>query len=105
IPVINGPDAPTDADGDALTITAVGTPANGSASTDGTNITYIPNSGFIGTNTFTYTVSDGFGGTGTATVTVVVYPWGVNPTSYSYGFVPTGTVAQATFTITNAGGS
>ncbi|MEO9891735.1 gliding motility-associated C-terminal domain-containing protein [Aurantibacter sp.] len=36
------------------------------------NITYTPNSGFIGTDTFTYTICDDVGNCSTATVTVVV---------------------------------
>ena len=60
-------------DGDELMVTGTTTPANGSVTinADGT-ITYTPNSGFVGTDTFDYTVSDGQGGTVTATVTVEV---------------------------------
>ncbi|MEL7469861.1 MAG: Ig-like domain-containing protein [Pseudomonadota bacterium] len=39
---------------------------------DGGLITYTPEPGFVGEDTFTYTISDGNGGTDTATVTVVV---------------------------------
>jgi autotransporter-associated beta strand protein len=73
--IIGGKRAPTDAENDTLTITSVGTPANGTNSTDGVNVTYTPSSTFNGTDSFTYTVSDGFGGSATATVTVTV---GVN---------------------------
>jgi hypothetical protein len=48
-----------DVDGDSLTITAVGVPANGSASTNGVSITYTSNPGFSGTDSFSYTISDG----------------------------------------------
>ncbi|MEL6763343.1 MAG: Ig-like domain-containing protein, partial [Cyanobacteria bacterium J06607_6] len=50
----------TDADGDELSVTAVGAATNGEAtlSEDGT-VTYTPNAGFSGEDTFTYTVSDG----------------------------------------------
>lgn len=67
----------SDPNNDPLTITNVTQPANGTAviNPDGT-VTYTPNSGFIGTDTFTYTISDGRGGTATATVTVFV---GVSP--------------------------
>ena len=60
-------------DGDALTVTGTTAPANGSVTinADGT-VTYTPNTGFTGTDTFDYTVSDGQGGTVTATVTVEV---------------------------------
>ena len=59
-------------DGDPLTITQVGQPGNGSAVTSGSAVTYTPNAGFVGTDSFTYTISDGRGGTATAAVTVVV---------------------------------
>ncbi|MBK8452870.1 MAG: Ig-like domain-containing protein [Thiofilum sp.] len=65
----------TDADGDALTISAFDpTSANGGTVTrtaDG-KLTYTPKAGFSGTDTFSYTVSDGKGGTSTTTVTVTV---------------------------------
>ena len=65
-----------DIDGDTLTtvITSNG-PSNGSVvvNPDGT-ITYKPDVGFNGTDTFVYTVSDGNGGTATATVIVSVTP-------------------------------
>ncbi|WP_157902892.1 Ig-like domain-containing protein, partial [Streptomyces jeddahensis] len=37
-------------------------------------ITYTPDPGFVGTDTFTYTISDGQGGQDTATVTITVTP-------------------------------
>jgi len=63
-----------DVDGDALTITAVTQPANGTAgiNLNGASVSYTSNAGFTGLDTFTYTVSDGNGGTATATVTVNV---------------------------------
>ncbi len=49
------------------------TPAtNGTVVNNGTAITYTPNQGFIGTDTFTYTISDGDGGSDTATVSITV---------------------------------
>jgi immune inhibitor A len=63
----------SDPDGDALTVTGVTQPANGSAVANaGGTVTYTPASGFVGTDTFTYTVSDGRGGTSTASVTIAV---------------------------------
>ena len=63
----------TDKDGDSLTITDLGAPANGSVFLgQNGNVVYVPKAGFAGTDTFTYTISDGKGGTDTATVTVVV---------------------------------
>lgn len=61
-------------EGSSLSVTAVRQPAHGKATTNGTTITYTPNSGFIGTETFTYTLSDGTDSvTGTITVTVSPY--------------------------------
>ncbi|HTB84164.1 MAG TPA: immunoglobulin domain-containing protein [Candidatus Sulfotelmatobacter sp.] len=72
--IIGGQYAPTDADGDTLSVSAVANPSSqgGVVTTDGTNVTYTALSNFTGTDTFTYTVSDGYGGTATATVTVNV---------------------------------
>jgi hypothetical protein len=65
----------TDPDGDALTVTSLTQPANGSATNNGDGtVTYSPNAGFSGTDVFTYTISDGHGGSDTATVSVVVFP-------------------------------
>ena len=62
----------SDPDGDALTVTETTTPADGTVivNDDGT-VTYTPDPGFSGTDTFDYTVSDGIA-TDTATVTVAV---------------------------------
>ncbi|WP_136635757.1 Ig-like domain-containing protein [Pseudooceanicola onchidii] len=62
----------TDVDGDDLTVTSVGTPANGTAAIVGNQILYTPAAGFTGTDTFTYTITDEDGLTDTATVTVTV---------------------------------
>jgi hypothetical protein len=69
----------TDADGDALIITGVSQPANGTVVNNGTDVTYTPDANFAGTDSFTYTISDGQGGTATATVTVTVNPVNTAP--------------------------
>jgi len=63
----------SDVDGDPLTVAEVGQPAHGTATVepDGT-VTYTPEDGFVGTDTFTVTISDGQGGTDTSDVTVHV---------------------------------
>ncbi len=66
--------------GDTLTITRVGnstttlTTTNGSVtiSQDRKSLSYTPNAGFVGLDTFNYTVTDSAGATDTATVTVDV---------------------------------
>ncbi|MFI7543389.1 Ig-like domain-containing protein [Actinoplanes sp. NPDC049599] len=70
----------TDADGDTLAVTAVGTAGYGTAALVSGAVSYTPDGGYTGADTFTYTVSDGRGGTDTATVTVtVVTPSGPPP--------------------------
>jgi large repetitive protein len=64
----------SDPDGDALAITGVGQPTNGTATIVGNTIRYVPNPGYTGTDGFAYTISDGNGGTDTGTVTVIVQP-------------------------------
>ncbi|HEU4479316.1 MAG TPA: cadherin-like domain-containing protein [Pyrinomonadaceae bacterium] len=63
-----------DLDGDQLSLTAITSPANGTASitSNGTQVNYRPRNGFTGIDSFTYTVSDGHGGVSMATVTVNV---------------------------------
>ena len=79
----------SDADGDALTITSIGTPsAGGTAVIQGTQIAYTPAAGYSGQETFTYTISDGEGGEQSGTVSVSVTappppPLGVTPPASS----------------------
>ena len=65
-------DNDSDADGDTLTVGSVTQGTHGSVVNNGGDVTYNPDSGFSGTDSFTYTVSDGHGGTDRATVTVTV---------------------------------
>ncbi|MBL1146194.1 MAG: tandem-95 repeat protein [Proteobacteria bacterium] len=62
----------TDVENDALSVSAANNGSNGTVSFDGTSVTYTPNAGFSGSDSFTYTVSDGNGGFDTATVNVTV---------------------------------
>ena len=63
----------TDANNDALTVTAAVSTAGGAVTinADGT-LNYLPPANFTGEDTITYTISDGNEGTSTATVTVTV---------------------------------
>jgi Bacterial Ig domain len=61
----------SDANGDPLTVTAVGAASNGTAGISGGVVTYAPNPDFFGSDSFTYTISDGTE-SDTATVTVTV---------------------------------
>jgi len=62
----------TDADGNPLTITAVGGATNGTVAIVAGNIVFTPAANYNGPASFTYTISDGNGGTSTATVNVTV---------------------------------
>ncbi|MBT8201256.1 MAG: cadherin-like domain-containing protein [Acidimicrobiia bacterium] len=71
----------SDVDHDRLRLTDVDDPAFGTTRIefDGT-IAYVPDPGFVGTDTFTYTITDGRAGTSTATVEVSVFEDPAPPT-------------------------
>jgi len=62
----------SDPDGDALTISAAaGIPGHGTAQVNGgASITYTPDAGYVGSDSFTYQIADVHGATATATVFV-----------------------------------
>ncbi len=62
----------SDADGDTLTLANISTPAYGTVTKNGNEITYTPNTDFSGTDSFTYSISDGNGHEATATVIIKV---------------------------------
>jgi hypothetical protein len=62
----------SDPDGDSLTIAAWTQGAHGTVSLGAGTLTYTPNDGFAGTDSFTYSIEDGRGGSAGATVTVKV---------------------------------
>ena len=63
----------TDADADALIVSAVTQGANGTVVINGDNtVTYTPNADFNGGDSFTYTISDEEGASDTATVSVTI---------------------------------
>lgn len=61
----------SDADGDSLSITGTNG-VNGHAQIIGDQITFTPNTGYVGTEVFSYSISDGNGGNASANVTVTV---------------------------------
>lgn len=63
--------------GDILTVDSVTQGTNGSVANNGSYVTYTPDPGFNGTDSFNYTVSDGNGGTDIATVTVDIPTYGI----------------------------
>ena len=65
----------TDPDGDTLVIDSADAPAHGSIEIAGGKLTYTPDDGFTGLETFAYTVADPSGATATATVHMGVGPF------------------------------
>jgi hypothetical protein len=65
----------SDVEGDALSVTAVTIPTNGSVVINPDNtVTYTPDASYSSTDSFSYTASDGNGGSDTAVVTITVTP-------------------------------
>lgn len=64
----------SDADGGTLSVVSVTQGASGAVSINAgsTSVTYTPNGGFTGSDSFTYTITDGQGDTNSATVNVTV---------------------------------
>jgi len=69
VPVL---DNDSDVDGDSIAVTAVTQGSHGSVSFTASDVTYVPEAGFAGDDSFTYTVGDGRGGESAATVNVTV---------------------------------
>jgi subtilisin family serine protease len=62
-----------DPDGDPLHVTGVSQPNNGTAALNGDDtVTYTPNAGYHGPDSFIYSIADGKGGTASATVSITV---------------------------------
>ncbi len=62
-----------DPEGAALTVASVGQPANGTATNNGADVTYTPNNGFLGSDSFEYAACDPDGLCDAATVAVEVH--------------------------------
>ncbi len=63
----------SDVDGDTLTISGVTQGAHGAVAINGgTTVTYTPQAGYSGSDSFNYTISDGHGGSASAAVSVQV---------------------------------
>ena len=66
----------TDADGDALAYTVTGGPSNGTLAGTGANLTYTPNAGYSGADSFTFTANDGAADSAEAAINITVTPAG-----------------------------
>jgi hypothetical protein len=88
----------SDPDGQAISVFAVTQGGNGSVTADaGGTITYSPEAGFSGTDSFAYEITDGSGGSDVATVTVTVEP-APTPTNTPEPTATDTAVPTATFT-------
>ena len=99
--------------GGAAASVAIGTQATkGVATASGTSITYLPNAGFNGTDTFTYTATNTSGTSAPATVTVTVsaptlsvtpalLPVAIAGTSYSQAITTTGGYGSTACAVTS----
>jgi len=78
IPVL---DNDSDPDGDTLSLASVGEATHGTmAMNDDGTVTFTPDDGFVGEDSFTTTISDGRGGDATSTVSVTVQSPHTTPT-------------------------
>ena len=65
----------SDVDGNAITAALVAGPTNGAVSlTNNGGFTYVPNPGYVGSDTFTYRASDGITNSATVAVNITVIP-------------------------------
>ena len=64
----------SDADNDPLTFAVASQPANGTLSGTAPNLTYTPNSGFTGSDSFAFVVNDSQDDSAPATVSITVNP-------------------------------
>jgi hypothetical protein len=62
----------SDPDGDTLTVSGTTQGTGGSVLHNGSSVTYTPDAGFVGSDSFDYSIDDGFGGTASATVSITV---------------------------------
>ena len=72
-------------DGDGLSYSILTNPANGVLSGTAPNLTYTPNTGFAGTDTFTWRASDGTLDSLVATVTIAATPPNRTPVAHAGG--------------------
>jgi hypothetical protein len=75
----------TDPDGNALSISAVGSPSHGTAQISGTQVLYTPTSGYVGSDVFPYTITNTKGLTASAKVQITVTAVVVTPPPTNQG--------------------
>jgi len=67
-----------DSDGDSISFNVVNEPSYGVLSGAGANLTYTPNTGYSGSDSFDFEASDGNGGTNSATISITITPYGIH---------------------------
>lgn len=72
---------PNDSGFDLSISNAIETDGNGTATSNGTNITFVPTANFVGTATFDYTIVDNLGDTNASEITVTVNSAPAAPTN------------------------
>lgn len=84
-----------DPDGNPLSYAVLSNPASGTLSGTPPNLTYTPNSGYTGSDSFTFRASDGTANSGTATITISVTNTNRGPSAHpkSVTTMPKKTVA------------
>ena len=91
-----------------LAVDSVTQGTNGAVLNNGGDVTYTPNAGFSGTDSFTYVATDGADTSNVATVTVTVGPApadiDVSPLALVFGPVTVGQSGALTTSISNLGG-
>jgi hypothetical protein len=94
----------SDADGNTLTYTVVSNPTHGALSGTAPALTYTPNAGFNGSDSFTFKVNDGIVDSNTATVSITVTaatPVHTAPVANNQAVTtPEGTAKAVTLTVT-----
>ncbi|WP_374188725.1 DUF4082 domain-containing protein [Sinorhizobium sojae] len=79
-----------DPDGDAISITSVGSATNGSVAFDSQSnvVTFAPTTDYSGPASFSYTISDGLGGTATAQVSLNITQQGAEQNVFAANSTP-----------------
>ncbi|MCX5999225.1 MAG: Ig-like domain-containing protein [Chloroflexi bacterium] len=77
----------SDVDGDPLTYSIVTGPSHGTLSGSAPNLTYIPNAGYYGTDSFTFKANDGIADSNIATVSITVEVPALTPAISQWGIM------------------
>ena len=95
-----------DLDGDTITLVAIGSASNGTATmVQGGKVVYTPDPGFVGTDTITYMITDGNGNTTTGIIIITVTDACIAPVLQNvYAGTPNGTSVTVMPNVTSQAG-